>query len=62
MPVSLFLQGYYECDHIEYNVINMAMMYEDSEWTKRHSHFPSDFAACYYVDVEPVVLLLFLKV
>ncbi len=46
--------GYYECDHIEYNVINMwAMMYEDSEWTKKHSHFPSDFAACYYVDVEP---------
>ena len=46
--------GYYECDDIEYNAINMwAMMYEDSEWTKRHSHFPSDFAAVYYVDVEP---------
>ena len=46
--------GYYECDNIEYNVINMwAMMYEDTEWTKRHSHFPSDFAMCYYVDVEP---------
>ena len=46
--------GYYECDHIEYNVINMwAMMYEDTEWTKRHSHFPSDFAVAYYVDVEP---------
>ena len=46
--------GYYECDHIEYNVINLwAMMYEDTEWTKKHSHFPSDFAACYYVDVEP---------
>ena len=46
--------GYYECDNIEYNVINMwAMMYEDTEWTKRHSHFPSDFAVCYYVDVEP---------
>ena len=29
------------------------MMYEDTEWTKRHSHFPSDFAAVYYVDVEP---------
>ena len=29
------------------------MMYEYSEWTKRHSHFPSDFAAVYYVDVEP---------
>jgi hypothetical protein len=23
------------------------------EHTIRHSHFPSDFAACYYVDVEP---------
>ena len=46
--------GYYECDDTEYNVINLwAMMYEDSEWTKRHSHFPSDFAAVYYVDVEP---------
>ena len=46
--------GYYECDYIEYNVINMwAMMYEDTEWTKRHSHFPSDFAVAYYVDVEP---------
>ena len=46
--------GYYECDSIEYKVINMwAMMYEDTEWTKKHSHFPSDFAAAYYVDVEP---------
>jgi len=46
--------GYYECNDIEYNVINMwAMMYEDTEWTKRHSHYPSDFASCYYVDVEP---------
>tara|TARA_B100001109_G_scaffold227656_1_gene202430 strand:+ start:202 stop:774 length:573 start_codon:yes stop_codon:yes gene_type:complete len=45
--------GYYECRDIEFNVINMwAMMYEDTEWTKRHSHYPSDFAACYYVDVE----------
>ena len=46
--------GYYECDNIDYHVINMwAMMYEDTEWTKRHSHFPSDFAVAYYVDVEP---------
>ena len=46
--------GYYECGDIEYNVINMlAMMYEDYEWTKKHSHYPSDFAMCYYVDVEP---------
>ena len=46
--------GYYECEHTEYKVINLwAMMYEDTEWTKKHSHFPSDFACCYYVDVEP---------
>ena len=46
--------GYYQCENIEYHVLNMwAMMYEDTEWTKRHSHFPSDFACCYYVDVEP---------
>ena len=46
-------QGFYECD-TDYHVLNCwAMMYEDTEWTKRHSHFPSDFAAAYYVDVEP---------
>jgi len=45
--------GYYECDGIEYQVINMwAMMYEETEYTVKHSHFPSDFAAVYYVDVE----------
>ena len=47
-------EGYYEQDDLELKVINFwAMMYEDAEWTKRHSHFPSDFACCYYVDVEP---------
>ena len=48
-------QGYYEGGNdTEYKVLNLwAMMYEYSEWTKRHSHFPSDFAAVYYVDVEP---------
>jgi hypothetical protein len=46
--------GYFECNDLEYYVLNLwAMMYEDTEWTKRHSHFPSDFAAVYYVDVEP---------
>ena len=46
--------GYYESEGIEYYPSNMwAMMYEDTEWTKRHSHFPSDFAVAYYVDVEP---------
>ena len=46
--------GYYEGGDIAFHVLNMwAMMYEDTEWTKRHAHFPSDFAVCYYVDVEP---------
>ena len=46
--------GYYECGNQHYHILNLwAMMYEDTEWTKRHSHFPSDFAVCYYVDVEP---------
>ena len=47
-------KGYFEGGDVEYKVLNMwAMMYEDTEWTRKHSHFPSDFAACYYVDVEP---------
>ena len=47
-------EGYFNCNDTEYKVANMwAMMYEDTEWTKRHSHFPSDFAGAYYVDVEP---------
>ena len=48
-------EGYYEGgNNLEYKVLNLwAMMYEDTEWTKRHSHFPSDFAVAYYVDVEP---------
>ena len=47
--------GYFEGGtDLEFEVINLwAMMYEDTEWTKKHSHYPSDFAACYYVDVEP---------
>ena len=47
--------GYYEGGNdLEYNVINMwAMMYEETEHAVKHSHFPSDFAAVYYVDVEP---------
>tara|TARA_R100001443_G_scaffold20639_1_gene32820 strand:+ start:851 stop:1456 length:606 start_codon:yes stop_codon:yes gene_type:complete len=49
-----FITGGYYSEPVQYYVLNLwAMMYEDTEWTKRHSHFPSDFAACYYVDVEP---------
>ena len=58
--------GDYECDNVDYHVLNLwSMMYEDTEWTKRHSHFPSDFAAVYYVDVEsgcaPVIFESVLK-
>ena len=46
-------KGYFEWDNSDYEIINLwAMMYEDTEYTNRHSHFPSDFAAAYYVDVE----------
>ena len=45
--------GYYECSGIEYHVINMwAMMYEKSEHTVKHCHYPSDMSCCYYVDVD----------
>ena len=27
-------------------------MYQQSDYTKIHTHFPAPFAACYYVDVE----------
>ena len=27
-------------------------MYQQSDYTKIHTHFPASFAACYYVDVE----------
>ena len=47
-------EGYFQCQVTEYSIINLwAMMYEDGEHTIRHSHFPSDFSAVYYVDVEP---------
>tara|TARA_B100000427_G_scaffold54214_1_gene41908 strand:- start:2813 stop:3418 length:606 start_codon:yes stop_codon:yes gene_type:complete len=39
---------------IDYSIVNMwAMMYEETEETVKHCHFPSDFSCCYYVDVEP---------
>ena len=47
-------QGYYQGQSTEYFPFNFwVMMYEEGEHTIRHSHFPSDFSACYYVDVEP---------
>ena len=40
-------------DLTSYTVVDLwAIMYEDYEYTDRHSHFGSDFSACYYVDVE----------
>ncbi len=46
--------GYFMSKDNKYTVINLwAMMYEEGEYTIRHSHYPSDYAACYYVDVEP---------
>ena len=47
-------QGYFQCQSVEFVPFNFwAMMYEENEYTIRHSHFPSDFSAVYYVDVEP---------
>ena len=47
-------QGYFQCQSVEFVPFNFwAMMYEEGEHTIRHSHFPSDFSAVYYVDVEP---------
>tara|TARA_B100001094_G_scaffold98383_1_gene94569 strand:- start:151 stop:915 length:765 start_codon:yes stop_codon:yes gene_type:complete len=47
-------EGYFQCDLCNYTVVNFwVMMYEESEHTIKHSHFPSDFSCVYYVDVEP---------
>ena len=46
-------EAYYKFK-IDYSIVNMwAMMYEETEETVKHCHFPSDFSCCYYVDVEP---------
>ena len=46
-------QGYFE-QKMQFKCFNMwAMQYEKSDYAKRHSHYPSDFACAYYVDVEP---------
>ena len=45
--------GYFQCQSLEFVPFNFwAMMYEEGEHTIRHSHFPSDFSCCYYVDVD----------
>jgi hypothetical protein len=46
-------KDYFNCE-VDFICFNFwVMMYEKGDYTKRHSHFPSDFAAVYYVDVEP---------
>ena len=52
--VKFLSAGYFQTQSLEFDVFNLwAMMYEEGEHTIRHSHFPSDFSAVYYVDVEP---------
>ena len=44
---------YFSMPDLKFTPFNLwAMIYEEGEHTVRHTHFPSDFAACYYVDVE----------
>ena len=46
-------KDFFSCE-VDFMCFNFwAMMYEKGDHTIRHSHFPSDFAAVYYVDVEP---------
>ena len=46
-------QGYFN-QKLKFICFNLwAMQYEKGEYTVKHSHFPSDFACVYYVDVEP---------
>ncbi len=50
---SFISSGYFSTQNLKFMPFNFwAMMYEEGEYTIRHSHFPSDFSACYYVDVE----------
>ena len=52
---SFVSQGYFQTQNLKFSIFNCwASMYDKKgEHTIRHSHFPSDFAATYYVDVEP---------
>ena len=54
--VNFVSEGYFNGELIrtKYKIENFwCMMYEETEWTKRHCHYPSDFAVSYYVDVDP---------
>jgi len=51
---SFISKEYYGEGNVEFAVFNLwAMMYEKSEYTVRHRHYPADFSVTYYVDVEP---------
>ena len=52
---SFISTGYFQAQSdLKFTPFNFwVMMYEEGEHTIRHSHFPSDFSAVYYVDVEP---------
>ena len=47
--------GYFQTQKLQFSIFNCwASMYDKKgDHTIRHSHFPSDFACTYYVDVEP---------
>tara|TARA_B100001113_G_C20806347_1_gene490517 strand:- start:40 stop:579 length:540 start_codon:yes stop_codon:yes gene_type:complete len=45
-------KAYYKTE-VDYSVLNMwVMMYERSDQTVKHCHYPSDISCCYYVDVD----------
>ena len=52
--VNFINKNFFDCKYIDPYIRSMwAMMYDDNNWTQRHSHmYSSDiFASCYYVDV-----------
>ena len=53
LDICKFVIKEYHDDIHEFVVTNMwTMMYEESDYTRSHDHFPSLLSVCYYVDVE----------
>ena len=51
---SLCREHYYAGEDIDFACSNFwAMMYEEGDYTLPHIHFPANFSAVYYIDVEP---------
>jgi len=51
---SLCREHYYVGENIDFACSNFwAMMYEEGDYTLPHIHFPANFSAVYYIDVEP---------